>query len=193
MYLDMDINMKMNMDIDMNEIKNNNSEEIENIKAKLESEAKEYFKLSKEKRSSYSSNEDFIYIINRNWLAKWKKFVDYQYIKENSKSYINNYSFNKKEYVCDLSYFPGEINNDYLIIPKNEFLNDGDNSNIYNYVIRTNIDQRKDLKFINKKIWDFFYKIYQGGPELKKPFLQNKSNLYSSMKIVELFYRKVKK
>ena len=174
------------MDIDSNSTENPNE-----LKSKLEIEAKEYFELSKEKRSSYSTKDEFSYVINRNWLAKWKKYVDYQFIKENSKSYYHSHSFNRKEYQCDPDSFPGEIDNEFLIVPSNEFLNDGDDSNLYNYVIRHNVDQRKDIKLINGKMWDFFNSRYKGGPELMKPYISDKSRSYSSSKIVELFYRKV--
>jgi len=175
------------MDIEQNSVEN-----PAELKAKLETEAKEYCELSKQKRSSYSTKDEFMYIINRNWLAKWKKYVDYQYIKENSKSYYHSHSFNRKEYQCDQDSFPGVIDNEFLIVPFNEFLNDGDNSNIYNYVIRHNVDQKRDIKILNKKMWEFFLSRYKGGPELKKPFIEDKARSYSSMKIVELFYRKVK-
>ena len=137
------------MDIEQNSVEN-----PAELKAKLETEAKEYCELSKQKRSSYSTKEEFMYIINRNWLAKWKKYVDYQYIKENSKSYYHSHSFNRKEYQCDQDSFPGVIDNEFLIVPFNEFLNDGDNSNIYNYVIRHNVDQKRDIKILNKKYKD---------------------------------------
>ena len=178
------------MDVDSNSNSNTNEISAE-LKSKLEIEAKEYCELSKEKRSTYASKEEFSYIINRNWLAKWKKYADYQFIKENSKSYYHSHSFNRKEYQCNPDLFPGEIDNEFLIVPTEEFLNDGDNSNIYNYVIRHDVDQRKDIKILNKKTWDFFNSRYKGGPELKKPFINDKSKSYSAMKIVELFYRKV--
>ena len=178
------------MDVESNSNTNTNENSTE-LKSKLEKEAKEYCELSKEKRSTYSTNDEFSYIINRNWLAKWKKYVDYQFIKENSKSYYHSSSFSRKEYEHDPASFPGEIDNEFLIVPKNEFLNDGDNSNLYNNVIRHDVDQRKDIKILNKKMWDFFNSRYK-GLELQKPFINDKSRSYSTMKIVELFYRKVK-
>lgn len=175
------------MDVDdsaTNEISNE-------LKLKLEQEAKEYCELSKEKRQSYSTKDDYSYIINRNWLAKWKKYVDYKFIKENSRSYYHSHSFNRKVYQCDPDSFPGDIDNQMLLVPNEEFLNDGDDTNLYNYVIRHDVDQRRDVKILNKKMWDFFSSRYKGGPELKKPFIQDKSRSYSSMRMVELFYRKV--
>lgn len=169
--------------------KRSNTED--NLTSKLESEAKEYCELSKQKRCSYACKDEFSYIINRNWLAKWKKYVDYQFIKESSKSYYHSHSFNRKEYQCDPDSHPGDIDNNYLIVPNDQFLNDGDMTNIYNYVIRHDVDQRRDVKILNKKMWDFFSSRYQGGPEIKKPYIEDKSRSYSTMKIVELFYRKV--
>ena len=160
------------------------------LKSKLELEAKTYCELSKDKRSSYNQKDEFMYIINRNWLATWKKYVDYKFIKENSKSFYNQ-SSSRKEYKNDLSSFPGEIDNKYIILPFNEFLNDEDETNIYNYVIRHDVDQRRDIKILNKKMWDFFSSRYKGGPDLKKPYIEDKTRNYSTMKIVEIFYRKV--
>lgn len=173
------------------DVESNKDEISAELKLKLELEAKEYCELSKEKRSSYSNKEEFSYIINRNWLAKWKKYVDYRFIKENSRSYYQTQSFNRKNYQCDPNSYPGEIDNQFILVPNEEFLNDGDETNIYNYVIRHDVDQRSDIKILNKKMWDFFSSRYKGGPELKKGFIQDKSRSYSSMKIVELFYRKV--
>lgn len=166
------------------------TEELD-LKAKLEKEANEYFKLSKDKRSNYSVNEEDYYIINRKWLAKWKLYADYKNIKDNSRNYYHSYSYNRREYQIDKSNFPDKINNDYLLVPFEEFLNDGNLENPMNYVIRHDVDQRKDVKIINKKIWDLFYENYGGGPKIVKNQINDRSRSYSSHKIVELFYRKV--
>jgi hypothetical protein len=92
-----------------------------------------------------------------------------------------------------LESFPGPIDNSTLLVPINEFLNDGDANNPENQVIRHDINQREEIKLVNKQIWEFFYDKYGGGPEIKKGTIEEKQR-YSNIpkKIIELYYRKVK-
>ena len=73
----------------------------------------------------------------------------------------------------------------------NEFLNDGDESNPENQVIRHEINQREEVKIVNKVIWEFFHEKYGGGPEIKKGTIEEKSRYSVSKKMIELYYRKV--
>jgi hypothetical protein len=75
----------------------------------------------------------------------------------------------------------------------NEFLNDGDVNNPENHVIRHDLNQREEVKIVNKQIWDFFNEKYGGGPEIRKQAIDEKQR-YSNIpkKIIEIYYRKVK-
>ena len=89
--------------------------------------------------------------------------------------------------------FPGPIDNSVLLVPFNEFLNDGDEKNPENQVIRHDINQREDIKIVSKQIWSFFYDKYGGGSEIKKSSIEEKQR-YSNIpkKIIEIYDRKVK-
>lgn len=171
-------------------------EENDNIdlSAKLKEEAETYYKLAKDFRRSNTLRENVEnFLLNKHWLEKWKKYVDYKTIKESSQNYYYYSNYNKKPHTIDLENNPGEIDNNCLLVPLDEFLNDGDATNTDNQVIKHTVDLRNDIKIVNKKIWEFFVNIYGGGPEIQKPFIEDTSKSYSNSKIVEIILRKVKK
>ena len=87
---------------------------------------------------------------------------------------------------------PGEISNSGLLVPLEDFLNDGDKSNPENLVIRLEINQRLEVKIVNKEIWDYFHSKYGGGPVIQKGSIEEKTKYSNSAKkIVELYYKKV--
>lgn len=169
-----------------------NEQEYNELSKKLQEEAEEYYKLARDYRRSVclkEKSENFL--INRNWLHKWKKYVDYQTVKESQQSYYSYSSFNKRVHKIDPESHPGEIDNTYLLYPLDQFLNDGDPNNEENFVVRHDINAKNDLKIINKKIWQFFYTRYGGGPQIEKPLIDSDTSSYSSNKVVEVFLRKV--
>ncbi len=110
-------------------------------------------------------------MIENNWLERWKTYVDYKAIEEKLKSYQNTGFLDRVSYnlLIDPMYDcnPCCIANDKLLIDHNEFLNDGNKSNIENIILKRNLNVERDVKFINKKAWEFFYNFYGGGPEIK--------------------------
>lgn len=125
-------------------------------------------------------------------MKKWKEYVNYSHIKKSIhySYYYNN--LNNKPYEPDLSKKPGEIENSELLVPLNEFINDGDSLNQENMVIRHDINQREKIKIVNKTIWEFLQGKYKGGPEIIKGTIEEKSNYASySKKIIELYHKKV--
>jgi hypothetical protein len=131
--------------------------------------------------------------LSREWLEKWKEYTNYAYIKKNAQYsyYYQKYSNVKWEPKPESN--PGEIDNSKLLVPLSDFLNDADENNRENQVIRHDLDQKKEIKIVNKKIWDFFHDKYKGGPLILKGVIEEKQR-YSHIpkKIVELYYRKVK-
>ena len=74
-----------------------------------------------------------------------------------------------------------------------EFLNDGNQNNPENRVIKHDINQREEVKIVNKALWDFFHSKYGGGPEIIKGTIEEKGRYNgTSKKMIELYYRKVK-
>lgn len=124
------------------------------------------------------------YIIDRKWVRKWKDFVDYNQVK---------FSFHLEgKYEPKPNSFPGPISNLNIITPMEKFLNDGDTTNPDNLVIRNGLDLRSDVRLINKSMWEFFVKLYGGGPEVIKKVIEDKSSSYSySSKVIEVFFRKL--
>jgi len=130
--------------------------------------------------------------MSKTWLKKWKEYTNYMYIKKNIQYSFYYSQYNKIAYSVKLEAFPGPIDNSSILVPLNEFLNDEDANNPENQVIRHDIDQRQEIKIVNKQIWEFFKDKYGGGPEIRKPSIEEKQR-YSNVpkKIIELFYRKV--
>ncbi len=167
-------------------------QELKELSEKLREEAIEYYKLAKDyRRSSILKDKSDNLLLNRNWLRKWKKYVDYQSIKESQQSYYSYSSYNRRVHKIDPESHPGEIDNGFLLYPLDEYLNDGDANNEENFVVRHDINPKTDLRIVNKSIWQFFYTRYGGGPQIEKPLIENDSSSYSSNKVVEVFLRKV--
>lgn len=126
-------------------------------------------------------------------MKKWKEYTNYQYVKKNIQYSFYYSQYNKIVYDVKLESFPGPIDNSSLLVPLNEFLNDGDAKNQENQVIRHDINQREEIKIVNKQIWNFFHEKYGGGPVIIKSSIEEKQR-YSNIpkKIIEIFYRKVK-
>ena len=126
--------------------------------------------------------------MNRKWLQKWKKYVDYSFIKRKM-IYQQQYLGRKlKPYIIDENLKPGPIDNSEILVSLDEFLNDGDLSDQSNFIIKPGIDQREEIKICGKKLWEFFFKKYGGGPEIIRPWITQGSS-YSAQKIVEIFSR----
>ena len=102
-----------------------------------------------------------------------------------------NYNFSKNKIYMDKNSFPGEINNNSLLIDRNEYYNDGNDDNVENYVLKPDISQRTDFKYVNLEILELFLNNYKGGPVLKKLFVEENSKSSFTKKIIEIFYRKV--
>jgi hypothetical protein len=78
-------------------------------------------------------------------------------------------------------------------VPLTEFVNDGNPLNPDNMVIKHNIEQKLNIKIVNKAIWEYFLNKYGGGPVIKRGYIEEK-NRFSNIpkKIVEIYFRKVK-
>lgn len=61
----------------------------------------------------------------------------------------------------------GEIENDSLLRPRNEFLNDVDEDSHYNCILKKDIKLNYDYRPVDEDIWKFFYSRY-GGTTVKR-------------------------
>lgn len=164
------------------------SPEYEKLRERLKEEALTYCNLSKEyNNESYYREEKEAYILSEEWVEKWKEYVDYETIK---KMQYSHYNQRKSIHKVKPEAHPGKITNSTLLVPLNEFYNDGDPNNRENQVIRHDVNQYKEIKIVNEKIWKFFHERYGGGPEIIKPSIEEETR-YSVRKIIEIFYKKV--
>jgi hypothetical protein len=126
------------------------------------------------------------------WIKKWKEYVNYAFIKRNIQYSYYYSQYNNKQYEPNLEAHPGPIDNSNLLVPMTDFLNDGDESNPENQVIRHDISQREEIKIVSKVIWEFFYSKYGGAPIIRKGTIEEKQRFSNiPKKLIELYYRKV--
>ena len=129
--------------------------------------------------------------MDRQWIKKWKEYSDYTTIKRKMKYsyyYTNNTTISK--YEIKKESFPGPISNSRILVPLDSFVNNGEKNDESNKIIRTDLEQRRDIRIVNKKIWEFFFQKYGGGPIIERGWI-NEGNQYSSRKIVEVYHRKI--
>jgi len=166
-----------------------NQVNIEELEKTLKEEGTAYYNLSKEySNESFYNEEKEAYLLSRIWLEKWKDYVDYETIKRNQSFYY--YQSRKLQYKCQPEMHPGKIDNSCLLVPINDFYNDGNPENPENIVVRQDVDQYKELKIVNEKIWKFFHEKYGGGPIIKKQSIEEETR-YSRRRIIEVFFNKV--
>ena len=169
-------------------------------KKKLKEEANDYYILAKNYRSErYMKEEKFViytltqaFILDKNFLSRWKEFVSYNDVKKQQQ--FNSYSHHftkRKSSEAKVATHPGIIDNNRIIVPINEFYNDGDQINPDNIVIRNDINLKEDYKLVNEEIWIFFHSRYGGGPKIIRNAIEEKTKYNYSKKIIEVFYRKV--
>ena len=131
-----------------NKYNNKNKNKINEINQKYENEIISYytFKLKE------NENEEK-YAINKDWINRWKTIVKYEkHQKVLKKSQLNNVQsiiFDLPEKINNLE----SINNKKILVDISSFLNDGDNTNIENIILKEN-----SYEIINKELWESFKK-----------------------------------
>jgi len=96
--------------------------------------------------------------------------------------------FKNKKAIFNFHLHPGTISNHKLLVPMTDFVNDGDMTNNDNIVIKTDIDVEKNIKIVDLNIWKFFVDRYKGGPEIRKPYIEDKK---LDKKQIDFIYQKV--
>ena len=160
----------------------------EELEQELKKDAKEWFTLSKSyKQNKYYKEETEGYLLNKIWLRKWKRYVDYKFVKDQLE---NSYRINRnQQYSIVPEEFPGPIDNNFLLVDKSTFYNDGNENDFENQVIKHDIDQANELRIVNKEMWEFLYKRFSGGPVLIKPKIEEETK-YNKRKVFEVYYGK---
>ena len=111
---------------------------------------------------------DEVYIINKSWYEKWKKFSRYGTLKRIMKAY-EVYEKKPIKFKPNESNFPGEINNKELLIRYNINNNDGRNILVSknNDALDTRKKMKKDFKIISKARFDLLNELYKCDHILK--------------------------
>ena len=159
----------------------------------LYKEVQEYYKIAKEyRRNKYNSRDETeVYIIEKNFIKKWKQYILYSETKRDIQLSTYNYNFKKCNLFMNPEFFPGEINNNSLLVSRENYYNDGNDEDLENFVIQSDLSQRKDFKYVNYELWSLFYNKYKGGPVLKKIYVEEGGRNSYSIKIIDIFYNKV--
>lgn len=126
-----------------------------------------YFKFKNSKNNNFSKDNKF-YAINKSWLEDWKKIVDYN---SNEYTLLNcaNGSTNvrNKIKICKRYHNLNEINNKDIIIDINSFLNDGQEKNKENIILKDD-----SYEIINEEVWNSFKK-YKYDIEINSDIINN--------------------
>jgi len=153
-----------------------NSPNYKEIVEELINETKFYRKIKEEEKLKKLENQIYegylptegkktreAYLLEKNFLIKWKKYVNYRFLKN---SHFLNYDINNFKF----SHHPGPISNNILLVSFYEFYNDRDESNPENIVIKNDVKRKEDYEIISEKLWNFFNLKYGGGPIIKRFF-----------------------
>ncbi len=130
-------------------------ETIENLQKELKEEAKDFRKKSRSIRyaSGYMA-PDFVYLIDKAWLAKWKNYVQYGKVKRGvDVSYTEAHL---------QSLYPGEISNQNLLKESTKYLSDANQEDVSNFPIKTKLSEGTDYKLLDEDTWKKIQTKYGG-------------------------------
>jgi hypothetical protein len=118
-----------------------------------------------------------IYIINKEWYLKWKAFVK-------AEDFKNDFKETSIKRLRSAGH-PGKINNFDIVHNPKEFINDIE--------VETNVikeDMKEKIKLISASMWFFFFKQYEGGPEIKRSLIEVEEDYdVKSTFVFDLFYK----
>ena len=124
-----------------------------------------------------------VYIINSKWYNNWKQYSRYSTMKRIIKSY-DTYAQRPIPIPYE-KYFPGEINNNDLLI-RNK-INDKDRNILLsknNDCLDTKLEYKKDFKLLSKERFDLLNKHYKCDKILKaRRIKENDSNNYTAFSV----------
>ena len=132
--------------------------------------------LSKKKYSDLKikrHNVKEVYIVNRSWYEKWKKYSRYETIKRIIRTY-ENYKKRPIEYNPDEKSSPGIINNEVLLI-RNQKSDESRNILVskFNHCIDTKLVQKKHFKLLPKVRFDLLNNYFKSDIILKGERIKN--------------------
>ena len=125
------------------------------------------------------------YLISLKWLKQWKSYVGLKDKKRNA-TYCYAYNHTPKE-VLKGHNKPGPIKNEDILEGAKPFYISDDSDDIYNVVLKPELRERQDFKFISQKQWEFLEKIYTGVPIRREKYKSE----YSISFQIEVSFQKI--
>lgn len=126
----------------------------------LVQEAKDFLRLKRKfKQQALPDQGSVAYLVSRNWLAKYKKFLFYNEIKNNMKPEPSETHFEH--------FHPGPISNkeDLLYADVDSFLTSGRaQENYEDDFVEEGKREQVDFKIVDEDIWAFLHEKYGGYP-----------------------------
>ncbi len=113
--------------------------------------------LQKTKSSYYKKDGEVGYLLSMKWLDHWKKCNYYDSLYRNL----------VPEFDEERSTVIGEIDNESLLRPRDEFINDVDEDSYYNFILKKDLKMNYDYKPVDEATWKFFHSRY-GGTIVKR-------------------------
>ena len=138
---------------------------LKELQKKCLEELKKYYEIKNSHGKNWLSSTSKIFLINRKWLQQWKKYINKEYLDEKYSLKTKNAS-SKRSLDWNEAKPPTPISNSDLLLDIKSFYNDGNSENPENFIIRQDLSMKNDIKMIHEDLWNFFHKIYGGGPKL---------------------------
>ncbi len=133
-------------------------------------ECKAFYELKRQHRyNKFPSAGAPAFLVSREWMKKYKRFILYKFVKCNQKPSMENDHCQK--------YHPGQITNDADICDEAEKFLRGTGTNpafentVYDKYLKSDIKEKYHFKIFNEDLWNFIYSRY-GGQEVKRYYIQ---------------------
>jgi hypothetical protein len=114
--------------------------------------------------------EKDLYIISKEWYEKWKNYVKYKTVKKTCKTPEIYIKIKPISFTIKPELYPGPINNDNIVIKKDDYVIINDKIPLLNPLKKNKID----YKFFPKESYEIFKKRYGDKNAIKVPFLRNR-------------------
>ena len=141
---------------------------------------------TKTSRQTFEKSDE-IYLINKKWFDKWKKYSRYGTLKRIMKAY-ETYESKPIKYKPNESLNPGQINNKEIMIRYKINNNDGRNILVskYNNSLDTRLKIKEDIKIMSKERFKLLNDYFKCDHILKGTLIQDRDNKFYGVFSVHL-------
>lgn len=147
----------------------------------LLSEGKEFFSLrSQMKKTSCPEAGTACYVINKQWIERYKKYVCYSDLIKDSRPQVETDHCAKNH--------PGPIDNQPLLFKEAKYLKGtgtakGFESDIYDHYIVGDVREGNDFEFLTEEMWQFVQSRYGCDTPIKRVYQKSKYSYYSEVEL----------